>query len=519
LAQQDTNKILKEMSDLTRNMDGLFRELKESNANTKKITDSVSDVVKGITERDDNSKKETEKLFEGFSESFMKSIEDKNSDIISTLTKSLGDSVSEFANSIPGQIASVKSNVPIDYGSLLGGDSVKGIISGVASKIPGLKSGGIFKKKGLAVVGEDGPELASFDEGDQIISKEKLESVVSGGNSSLDSLTQQISDAEKSRDERQASIEEAIIAGANRDTERESQIPLAKQATKLISDDSLRSEFLSYAREELERADREELANDEDSFMDEFNYWKDQVKDASYFTPEEMKNFELYGTMYPKNTEDIGAEKSSEVSSDVMGPKPGLLERMFSKKVGSDEQDLERSTPNSEVSSVTEVIKSRVDTASENTSETPGGTVESAPSSVTTLKKEMPEPAESQGESMKTPDSLKVSEISSLTERLKAKLAEKEGKSSKPQSDASAAKPASSPADTGSTVTTTSRDSKETPKSAVSDLKEALSSISPQDQTKDLNDIKSLLANIYSVLKGPMSASRDQPYRPHSNQF
>ncbi len=71
-------------------------------------------------------------------------------------------------------IANVKAGEKLDLGSIIGGGNTDGLIKGIASKIPGLKKGGIFKKGGLSVVGEDGPELLVGNAGEQIVSNENL---------------------------------------------------------------------------------------------------------------------------------------------------------------------------------------------------------------------------------------------------------------------------------------------------------------------------------------------------------
>ena len=528
--------MLKEMSDLTRNMDGLFRELKESNANLKKIGESVGDVAEDISKKDGDQKDKTEDIFRGFTESIIKSLDNNNNDIVSTLSKSLNDSVNQFAKSIPGQIASVKSNVPIDYASLIGGNGIKNMVSGIASKIPGLKTGGESSKSGLAVVGEEGPELVSLNVGDQVVSNEKLESVVSGGNPSLDALTQQISDSEKARNERQASIEEAILQGSNTERERESQIPLAKQATKLITDESLRSQFLDYARTELDRKDRDELSSDEDYFMSEFDYWKSS-KDDAYFTEEEIANIrqgkslnsaqdnmydpkggkeDTMGDLITDDTKIRSEENSpddlSDRGSEIMKERrklSAMFKRKPKKKKNSNDVIENLMNPSNEMeSSVSQLNESQ------NSTNTGNESVSSSPE----LKK--PEVAGG-SELEKSQNELKVSDVESLTARLRAKLEAKQGEmdSSKKSADSLPAESSSS----GSTTTGSSSGSGNSKGGSSSSeqqgIKQIIDSMNSPQSSKELGDIRALLVSILGVLKGPLSATRDQPYRPHSNQF
>lgn len=173
----DSNKLLKELSNLSSNFDSLYQELK---ASTQANTDSSNEVKNLIAEvRKGNSlgDGDLKGVFEGFTKSLSKTIADQNDQILNGLTdkisQSFSGSVSNFLGKVPQQIAQVKAGNMPDFKSILGGNSIKGIVSNAASRIPGLADGGTVESSGIAVVGEKGPELVELKSGDKVRTKEE----------------------------------------------------------------------------------------------------------------------------------------------------------------------------------------------------------------------------------------------------------------------------------------------------------------------------------------------------------
>lgn len=173
----DSNKLLKELSNLSSNFDSLYQELKASTqANTdssNEVKNLIAEVKKGNSLGDGDLKG----VFEGFTKSLSKTIADQNDQILNGLTdkisQSFSGSVSNFLGNVPQQIAQVKAGNMPDFKSILGGNSIKGIVSNAASRIPGLADGGTVESSGIAVVGEKGPELVELKSGDKVRTKEE----------------------------------------------------------------------------------------------------------------------------------------------------------------------------------------------------------------------------------------------------------------------------------------------------------------------------------------------------------
>lgn len=462
---QDTNRMLKEISDLTKNMDGLFRELKENAANSKETNTSIRELAKGIS---DNKKQITdpEALFKGFTESFMKSFQDQNRDIVNTLTKSLGDSVTQFANNIPNQIAQVKSGTPLDYGSLLGGNTIGSIVSNAASKIPGLKKGGKVKKGGLVVVGEDGPEMVELAAGDTVVSGQALQD-------KINSTPVIDEEARRKREEQEAAIEASLVSKSGASVVSDEADLMDKKlrsaVAELIPNDAdLRSKFLSYAKDDLDKDEWKEFIEDRDYLKEEIDYFKEYVLGRETMTLEDIQ----------KLSKPVTAEEMSSIDQKI------------------EARNQETTASLSEKVVVPESVQPKEETRS----------IKEEASAV--LNK-----AEEKLNFSNVSSNLLGGKNASLYKALGFAPPAKESESSKSgQSESTASTPAE--AKNGDTSRTTPSSTQ--PTSIESSMEKMISSV---DNKKELNDIKGLLASIYSILRGPLSVNRDEPYRPYSNQF
>ena len=167
---QDTATILKELSVLSSNMDSLVRELKEQNKTTTENTKGINDLVTQIkenpiskTQKPVDQKESPTKLFENLVSSFSKEISKSNEILQKNLDKQMGSSLKDLAKNV-FKPAEVKPNPNLDFFKALGLD-----------KLPQLKDGGQIQKDGVAIVGEDGPEIVKLKKDQNVISKNDQE--------------------------------------------------------------------------------------------------------------------------------------------------------------------------------------------------------------------------------------------------------------------------------------------------------------------------------------------------------
>jgi SLT domain-containing protein len=202
-----TNKVLQEISDLTKNMDVLVKELKSAREEQGKSVDSLNKLTQNLTKseeqktkRDEESLSSQEVLFKNLTDSIQKSLEGRDNKLISGLNKSLSLDIEKAFSDFPNKVAQVKSNDTSTKNSF--SDIIEQIATKTAEKTPGLKTGGEVTEKGMAVVGEEGPELVDLEKGDKVLSPRQAELMAKR----QEVITKSRLDFEKSQEEREARI-------------------------------------------------------------------------------------------------------------------------------------------------------------------------------------------------------------------------------------------------------------------------------------------------------------------------
>jgi hypothetical protein len=165
-------KLIDQLSDLSRNIKSLTSEVKENknavssgSANGQKEGTKEEKKVESVEEQNKN---------------FLKSLEDIFKKGIGQITKSNTESaglLKDVSGAIKGKglesalgsspLKDVTSNIKIPKG-----------VSGLLGKLPKFASGGVMDKTGLALVGEKGPEVVKLDKGDKVIPNDRYEEIL-----------------------------------------------------------------------------------------------------------------------------------------------------------------------------------------------------------------------------------------------------------------------------------------------------------------------------------------------------
>jgi ribosomal protein L29 len=274
--------------------------------------------------------------------------------------------------------------------------------------------------------------------------------------------------------------------------------------SKITTDATLVKEFLDYAQDRLDESDRKELVSDPDYLKDEFDYFVSE-RGRETFTMEDVKNL----------TKPI--EKSEESVPSI--------------KAKIEEQKNNASVENS-MPSLTE--KTDVSTPPVAPTTTPVTTEKTSPSlaekTAANLSTASSIEAMRQQILNKLPPEKRAQLESSISSSKGALVKETTGLKEK----APEAKPAPTPAKTEEPAKKSTDELKSQLSSQMKELgnqvttanqkKEQMQMMGQSSQQsplnpKDLSDIKTLLASIYTALKSPLTISSDFPFRPNSNNF
>jgi hypothetical protein len=466
----DTGKLLKEISSLSSNMDILFQELKEQSKTNLEASKGLKDLATSLKDSNKGGGN-VEQTFKSFTESFSKTFSDQNNKLISSLTEkmtqSFTGSVSDFLSNVPNQIAQVKSGNSPDFKNLLGGDTIKGLVGKASQKIPGLADGGTVEKNGLAVVGEKGPELVELKAGSTV--KTSAEDAL------MDSLL----------------TSKSGVGVTDSDYDVETFMKLRKAVKELspTEPDSFVSAFIKYAQTELDPSELPEFLSDPDYLKDELSYFNDSDARERY-------EYKDYGT--PINTQEIKKVQPPAVTVEASTPK--LEEVVTSSPAPTPEKPAEQ----------VKAAPTLKDLTSSNLS---------AASALESYKQQL---------LSKLPED-KRKELEASVEAKKASLVKEQNtlKEKAPEQKPSTPSPTPAPTPTPAKVEepskTPSSDLKSQIASQFNDVKTQMSQATGMGgagiPTKDLNEIKALLASIYGALKAPLTVSSDFPFRPNSNNF
>jgi hypothetical protein len=166
-------KLIDQLSDLSRNIKSLTSEVKEN----KNVVSAENSNSQKEGSKEESGKKES---IEDQNKKFLKSLEDifkkgvgeitkKNSEIPSTTNtpttpkgKGLESALSAISPLKDKALESIVSSPKTPKG-----------VSGLLGKIPKFASGGVMDKTGLALVGEKGPEVVKLNKGSEVISNDK----------------------------------------------------------------------------------------------------------------------------------------------------------------------------------------------------------------------------------------------------------------------------------------------------------------------------------------------------------
>jgi len=525
---QDTASILKELSSLSSNLDSLARELKEQNkisAETNKNTNQLINELK--QENKSGSQKSTEekvdsKMFEKMVGSFSKELEktlgkqaeqdsktanSKKSDGVGSKSN-LSDLLKEMKESIAKnqmKPAEVKPNFPnLDLTKILGLD-----------KLPKLKDGGQIQKDGMAIVGEEGPEIVKLKKDQKVINQDELyksaledmeEDRKRRANPEKQDLSvvapqQRLADIKNTKqkeiDPAKSQINE-ILAGKNSNSLQDlvTQMPTLEGFIENKFGVKVPKAAIQKEREDLLKSDLDYYTKYPEDLQEDLDYFIESYKEAP--EPTETQPISVLSSLTQKEqgqkipglTDGIKPETDSKSKSkkenkknqeSVISPtKPKLLESLkakgkefgsklkenLTKGIKDYEQSLSQKTPESGKQTM-DYISNQM-----------GNLVERMDSSK--VKKETP--------TLKKPD-------------------EKRSTTSSPQ-QATPSPSILTPDKVEKTPPQAPTKTKETPKGTKEG--ETLSS-------SDIKEIKGLLAGIYKSLSGPLRIANDTPFRPSSN--
>jgi len=453
----ESGKILKELSDLTKNMDILTRELRSANKINSQTADSLKSVTDKISKDESSSKDasvEIQDSFKGFTESFIKSFESQNKNILDGITKGLDTSISEFAKNIPAQAAKIKST-GIDTVKSAGEKTIENALDKIASKIPGLYQGGIAETDGLAIVGEKGPELVELKKGEKVKTME-------------DQLLEfELESMKKNK--------EAV----DKLTSTESKFPpfVEDLISKYKSEEGPLTE--SNLRDYIKKmsVDDPELLTDPDYLKDELDYYKDESS-RQVFTKEDLEKLSKPIEESIKNKVDEKKSKVSDKIEKIISPTNIKTPEVLSDK------------------------ETKTTTAPDSTKSTEGAKPQTDKQKLQSL-----------AEQTKLPVNFDVTKdsLNSFLERNKKYLPKEENKN-KPTP--STPEPENEPTPTPTSSVEKKPEPRKEPTST-SQVPQSMDGISKSD----VKDIKALLAGIYKAISGPLNVNSDEPFRPNSNYF
>lgn len=526
---QDTASILKELSSLSSNLDSLARELKEQNkisAETNKNTNQLINELK--QENKSGSQKSTEekvdsKMFEKMVGSFSKELEktlgkqaeqdsktanSKISDGVGSKSN-ISDLLKEMKESIEKnkmKPAEVKPNFPnLDLTKILGLD-----------KLPKLKDGGQIQKDGMAIVGEEGPEIVKLKKDQKVINQDELyksaledleEDRKRRANPEKQDLSvvapqQRLADIKNTKkkeiDPAKSQINE-ILSGKNSNSLQDlvTQMPTLEGFIENKFGVKVPKAAIQKEREDLLKSDLDYYTKYPEDLQEDLDYFIESYKEALP-EPTETQPISVLSSLTQKEqgqkipglTDGIKPETDSKSKSkkenkknqeSVISPtKPKLLESLKAKgkEFGSKLKE-----------NLNKGIKDYQQSLSQKTPESGDQTMDYFSKQKGNLV-----------------EKLNSSKLNKETSTLKKPDEKRSNTTSPPQSE---------PPPSTSTLDKEENKLSQTPTKTKETIKgtkegETLSS-------SDIKEIKGLLAGIYKSLSGPLRIANDTPFRPSSN--
>jgi hypothetical protein len=462
----DTSKILKEISNLTTNLDVLVKELKETNSLTKETNKDLSSLVKDKkdsgTEDKTAEKSGGEKNFKNFSESIINSLSNQNQGLIVGLEKILKGAFQDQSKS------GVKPAGVESQGQVKPGLVTKDLISAVAGRllnIPKLEDGGKINSTGVALVGEKGPELVELQKGSVINSQDKMAELIK----------MEMEDLKKSK--------------TNQETPG---IAKNQEATKIVSGSPQLDEFVTNSfgvkvpKSEIDAYRKEIYDEFKEDFDKEPSLLEDEIKQFINNYRETMTVSDLQKLSEKTQPKEIkiSEEELQKDKSKKSGEEKEKLSALFGSKIPEKLQNFVEK--NSKIISQSGILNKPETSSSVNPNQISSG-------------------------------------LQALTEKLKADnpnmefskdmqtLKSKETKS--PASTPPSSEPVTQQITPSSNVESSIQPEKPKKEPIASKSNEASDGISGQD----VKDIKALLTGIYRQLSGPLNIANDLPFRPNSN--
>jgi hypothetical protein len=497
-----TNKVLQEISDLTKNMDVLVKELKSAREEQGKSVDSLNKLTQNLTKsdeqktkRDEESLSSQEVLFKNLTDSIQKSLEGRDNKLISGLNKSLSLDIEKAFSDFPNKVAQVKSNDTSTKNSF--SDIIEQIATKTAEKTPGLKTGGEVTKKGMAVVGEEGPELVDLEKGDKVLSPRQAELMAKR----QEVITKTRLDFEKSQAEREARIA--------KETQEQNLNELQGYPGK---DDVINDLGVKVPRKAIEE-ERENLKKKDPNISQEKIEEEINGFVFAYKEPMKLEDIQKLNTPVVPKESEISGDKTFDESKKSKRDKGETQAKK--EKTGTVEKQEKKDGLFSKLKEggkniVTDAKKS-FESQKENLLE-----------SVNTLKKETTKTSESTPERKEAPKSqIKVESIRGDLQKLadpNFKFEDTSKKESSPPSISTAPGIKGDTQQMSTNIDTSNTTKENTQTKKMASTSNNISS-SPADLNTDLNQIKGLLSAIYKALSGPLSISSDIPFRPNSNHL
>lgn len=515
---QDTATILKELSVLSSNMDALVRELKEQNKTTAENTKGINNLVAQIKENPSpKNQKPVEqnesptKLFENLVSSFSKEISKSNEILQKNLDKQMGSSLKDLAKSVL-KPAEVKPNPNFDFFKALGLD-----------KLPQLKDGGEIQKDGVAIVGEEGPEIVKLKKDQKVISKQenlyKLE---------LEEIQRQ----EKLRLERNNKLEKEM---------QEMQILALQELFDvdkkyLTEEDKSRWQYLNTKPEEnipgnptisdqniiTQKPGLENSIRNKNGVIvpkTEIDKEKQNLEKDPYYKkfPEELQEeLDYFIESYEESPEEFSPSSISALSKTVKPETQQVLqtENKTSKNLENKrDKKNQKSTISPTQPKLLESLKSKGKEFGSNLKQSISSKVDEAKQTLS--GKNTPNELEtyasiSQQMQKLSKDMSESMEMKKETPTLKKAA---EGEKSKPKSTSAPSLPQQQDIQS---VTPKVAETQTTP-SKIQENKKEKKETGETLPHQEIKDIKALLAGIYKALSGPLRIANDAPFRPNSN--
>jgi len=565
---EDSQKILKELSNLSSNLDVLSRELRQNNkllfdqnqAQTKNLEDKPGEKQE---ERKEVSKQPfDQKFFENFSKSLAENFQKQQGNVTNTITQTLGKELSGILQKKENKPAEVKPLPPNEKEI----NPINFLLNSLKS-LPKMQDGGKVTSTGSAIVGERGPEVVNLVQGSKVTPAPKAKKPLDP-------------EAKKKREkelielyflgmsEEQVNREKALLLASGADLSG-IKFPEFKQketsstesgGTSAVTKSSLSSIESSIQKNEPPPVKDERFKDFKNAWgvqipMDELNRVRKELyqDDPEYFSDESILNSETLGHFkYNKNypqylPKDMSPEDIEVVKQQAMDNDPELITPNTIAKL---------STPfNSNLEAKTDIQESSLKSLENREKKGSNETVEGSIGKNKTEKKKFSETKFGQGvtNSAKLVGEIGKEFISNKFKSatgisplfLKEKVKQFQGKQqnqgtseiSKEQQQLKTRdrtqvenKENPSSAKTASPVPQVQNVQSEIPSrvetktapvpnqsTQVQTRATGNASQEPLDLTKDMKELKGLLAGIYNSLQSHLDISNNMPYRPNSN--